>query len=163
DPRILDLGHRLTDDKPTERAKVEAVTGYLSRGFTYSLDPLEGDSTDPLARFLFDAKKGHCELYASAVAVLLRVGGLKTRVATGYCAGQWNSVGGYLAFAQQDAHAWAEVYLPDQGWRWVDATPADLRSRRSAGVLSMVIDFYQALDAYWYDHVVDYDAQRQRQ
>ncbi|MCK6551954.1 DUF3488 and transglutaminase-like domain-containing protein, partial [Myxococcota bacterium] len=163
DPRILELGRRLAEGKTTTDEKVLAVLQHLSRGFTYSLEPLAGRSADPLARFLFEAKQGHCELYAGAAAVLLRVAGVKARVATGYYNGSWNELGGYLQFTQEDAHAWVEV-LDDAGaWRWIDATPEDLRSVRNRPLLSFLRDWYDAAEAFWFDNVVDFDEAKRRQ
>jgi transglutaminase-like putative cysteine protease len=164
DPRVLALGQELARDKATTREKIDSVLRYLSRGFEYSLEPLSGTSTDPLARFLFEAKKGHCELYAAAVAVLLRVGGVKTRVATGYYGGNWNSLGGYLVYTQQDAHAWVEVFddAPDGGWRWIDATPEDLRAVRKRSAFQTVRDWWDAVELFWFDNVIDFDESKRR-
>lgn len=162
DPRVRELGARLAEGRATTAEKVSAVLRYLSTGFKYSLEPLRGDSPDPLARFLFEAKEGHCELFAAAVAVLLRVGGVRTRVATGYYGGRWNALGGYLAFTQGDAHAWVEVLDEAEGWRWVDATPEDLRSIRHRSPLAFLGDWYDAAEAAWFDHVVDFDERKRR-
>ncbi|MCC7385039.1 MAG: DUF3488 domain-containing protein [Deltaproteobacteria bacterium] len=162
DPRVRALAEQLTRGLATPEEKTRAVLAHFSRGFSYSLDPLEGDSADPLVRFLFESKRGHCELYAGAVAVLLRLAGVRARVATGYYLGRWNTIGGYLAFSDRDAHAWVEVLDGDRGWRWIDATPEDLRSRREVSVLTTVRDWYDALNALWFDHVVDFDGRRQR-
>lgn len=162
DPRVVQLGHDLTDNKATVDEKVNAVMRHLSRGFEYSLEPLAGVSTDPLARFLFEAKKGHCELYAAALAVLLRVGGVRTRVAAGYYGGAWNSLGGYLTYTSQDAHAWVEVH-DDNGWRWIDATPEDLRGSRSESTaLQTLRDWYDAAETFWFDNVLDFDEEKRR-
>lgn len=163
DPRVVALGQELTGGLEDTGKKVNAVVTYLSKGFIYSLSPLPGDSRDPLVKFLFEAKQGHCELYAGALAVLLRVAGVKTRVVTGYYNGTWNDIGGYLAFAQQDAHAWVEVYYEGEGWRWVDATPEDLRARHSTLALAYLRDWYGAAEAFWFDNVIDFDERKRSQ
>jgi hypothetical protein len=136
---------------------------HFGRGFTYSTEPLSGSSSDPLVNFLFESKHGHCELYAGAVAALLRVAGARTRVASGYYGGKWNSLGGYLVFTQEDAHAWVEVYDEiSESWRWIDATPEDLRVRRKDSVLTFLRDWYDAVDAFWFDNVIDFDESKRK-
>ena len=162
DPRIRELGRQLTDSATTAADKIRSVLGHFSAGYQYSLDPMPGDAPDPLARFLFEARQGHCELYAGAVAALLRVGGVPARVATGYYGGWWNSTGQALEFTDQDAHAWVEVYDPDRGWIWVDATPASERARRRTKAWAWIRDLYDTLDALWFNNVVDFDEQKRR-
>ena len=162
DPRVSALGRRLTDSATTSADKIAAVLGHFSQGYQYSLDPLEGESDDPLTRFLFEAKQGHCELYAGAVATLLRVAGVPARVATGYYGGWWNSTSQVLEFTQQDAHAWVEVFEPARGWIWVDATPASERARRRGKSLAWLWDIYDALEALWFSNVVDFDEKKRQ-
>jgi transglutaminase-like putative cysteine protease len=162
DPRVVDLGRSLAKDAPTTKAKIDAILRFFGHGFRYSLDPLPGDSADPLVRFLFEAKQGHCELYAGALAVLLRVAGVKSRVATGYYGGRWNSVGGYLAFTQQDAHAWVEVLDDDGRWSWIDATPPEERAYRRRSTLDFIRDVYGAAEAFWFDNIIDFDERKRK-
>ncbi|MBI2374306.1 MAG: DUF3488 domain-containing protein [Deltaproteobacteria bacterium] len=161
DPRVFELGKQLTETAVSDEAKVRAVLMHLSRGFSYSLEPLEGTAMDPLARFLFESKRGHCELYANAVAVLLRIGGVRARVATGLYQGTWNSLAGHQSFSTRDAHAWVEAYV-NGTWRWYDATPPDLRHLERTGALAKIRDLYDAISAAWFDNIVDFDAVRQR-
>ncbi len=162
DPRVVDLAARLTAGKTTERDKALAIVAHFSHGYTYSLEPLEGASNDPLVRFLFEAKSGHCELYAGALAVLLRLAGVKARVVTGYYGGWWNSVGGYLELGDSDAHAWVEAYY-DGAWRWLDATPESQRARRTQKSFVWILDTYDALEAFWHDNVVAFDERQRRE
>lgn len=81
-------------------------------------------------------KKGFCEHYASASALLLRAAGVPARIAVGFLGGEWNPVGGFQVVTRADAHAWVE-WLDERGlWRRFDATavvPAEdpRRDRRS--------------------------------
>jgi len=77
---------------------------------------------DPIDEFLFETRKGFCEHYASAFAVLTRIAGIPSRVVTGYLGGEYNSAGKYWSIKQSDAHAWTEVWLPNQGWVRIDPT-----------------------------------------
>lgn len=163
DPRVTELARRLTEGLATTQEKVDAVLLHFGRGFSYSLDPLDGTSSDPLVRFLFEARRGHCELYAGAAAVLLRAAGVKARVVTGFYNGTWNDLGGYLAFTNQDAHAWVEVFFEGEGWRWVDATPEDLRAVRRRPALAFLGDWYDAAEAFWFDNIIDFDEAKRKQ
>lgn len=162
DPRIVALGRSLVEGATTDDERIARVLRHFARGFRYSTAPLQGTADDPLVRFLFESKEGHCELYAGAVALLLRVAGLESRVASGYYLGRWNDVAGFLSFNQGDAHAWVEVRTA-AGWQWVDATPEDLRSARDQSVGRSLRDWYEAASALWFDNVVDYDARRQQE
>jgi transglutaminase-like putative cysteine protease len=162
DPRIPRLAAELTQGSERIEDKVNAITGYFDQGYRYSTEPNEGDVSDPLARFLFEAKAGHCELYAGALAVLLRSAGVPARVATGYYGGWWNRLGGYLEITQEDAHAWVEVQM-DGRWSWVDATPPAARIRRTGGTFSWLRDLHGAMEAFWFTHVLDFDEQRRQQ
>ena len=68
-------------------------------------------------------KAGHCEYFASAIAVMLRTVGVPTRSVNGFYGGEWNSYGHYLAVRQGDAHSWVEVWIDGAGWVTFDPTP----------------------------------------
>jgi len=74
--------------------------------------------------FLFSSRRGFCEHYAAAFVMLMRSAGIPARVVTGYQGGEYNPVGDYWLIRQADAHAWAEIWLPDKGWERVDPTAA---------------------------------------
>ena len=111
---------RASSDAGVVRAALEY---FHKENFYYTLQPpLLGN--DPVDEFLFDARRGFCEHYASAFVVLMRTAGIPARVVTGYQGGEFNPVGNYLIVRQSDAHAWAEVWLGQQGWVRVDPTAA---------------------------------------
>ena len=161
-PKIQRLAQTLTATQSTVDGKIRAVLRHFNQGYTYTIDPIDGESEDPLSRFLFEAKKGHCELYAGALAVMLRTVGIPARVVTGYYGGWWNSPGQVLEFTEQDAHAWVEAYDPERGWIWVDATPSSERARRTAKAWGWIRDLYDALEALWFNNVVDFDERKRR-
>jgi hypothetical protein len=79
---------------------------------------------NPIDEFLFSSRQGFCEHYAAAFVMLMRSAGIPSRVVTGYQGGEYNPVGDYWLIRQADAHAWAEIWLPDKGWERVDPTAA---------------------------------------
>ena len=99
----------------------QALRHFREQAFYYTREPplMTGDTVD---EFLFERRRGFCEHYASAFAVLMRAAGVPARIVTGYLGGETNPLGDYFLVRQSDAHAWAEVWLPDQGWVRVDPT-----------------------------------------
>ena len=86
--RVRDLGRRLAAAEPSRREAVEAVERYLRANATYRLDsPVPEKGRDAVDHFLFDARTGFCEHFASAEVVLLRAAGIPARLATGFAGG----------------------------------------------------------------------------
>ena len=112
----------------TPKAKIAAVTQFFSDNFTYSLRrddyvPSRGEYYSPLMRFLFYNRTGHCELFATSAALLLRLYGVPTRYVAGVVCTRYNQAGYYYA-TNFDLHAWVEAWLDDeQKWVLVEATP----------------------------------------
>jgi len=76
----------------------------------------------PADQFLFDAKQGFCEHFASSFVLLMRASGIPARVIAGYQGIEYNKLGDYYVVRQSNAHAWAEVWLENQGWIRIDPT-----------------------------------------
>jgi len=123
DPRLEVLAMEWKD-KASSNADIvkEAENFFTTGGFVYTLKPGVMDEENPNGDFLFDKRKGFCEHYASAFALLMRTAGVPSRVIVGYQGGQYNEVGKYLEVRQRDAHAWTEVWFEDRGWVRVDPT-----------------------------------------
>ncbi len=111
----------------------KALTLFRQEQFFYTLKP-PALGKDMVDEFLFETKRGFCEHYASSFTVLMRAAGIPARVVVGYQGGELNDLGDYYVVRQSDAHAWSEVWLPEQGWRRVDPTAAVAPSRIEAGV-----------------------------
>lgn len=122
-PRTLQLAQSLR--RPGDpAASAQAVLNLFRREqFRYTLEPppLGRDTVDD---FLFTTRAGFCEHYAAAFTVLMRAMDIPARVVNGYQGGELNPVDGYLTVRQSDAHAWAEIWLPERGWVRVDPTAA---------------------------------------
>jgi len=107
--------------------------------FYYTLEPplLGHDSVDD---FLFNTRRGFCEHYASAFVVLMRAADIPARVVVGYQGGARNEQERYVSVRQQDAHAWAEVWLDGHGWVQIDPTSAVAPQRIELGSTSLKDD-----------------------
>ncbi|HEU5471524.1 MAG TPA: DUF3488 and transglutaminase-like domain-containing protein [Actinophytocola sp.] len=124
DPRVQELAEQIVGGATNPFDKARALEKHFDgNGFEYELETGRGADEDALIDFLFDSKKGFCEQYASAMALLARAVRLPSRVAIGYTGGYAN--GDYRTISNQDAHAWVEIYFPGQGWTMFDPTPLD--------------------------------------
>ena len=95
------------------------------RAYTYTLDNPSGGTANPLQDFLERTRAGHCEYFASALALALRHRGVPARVVNGYRLGPWIDEGGYWLVTQDQAHSWVEFFDPEtRAWRTEDPTPA---------------------------------------
>ncbi|HEY3248940.1 MAG TPA: transglutaminaseTgpA domain-containing protein [bacterium] len=122
--RVVHLARALTASRTTSYDKAVAVRRYLSREYAYTLQaPPLTDGADAVDDFLFVSRRGACEAFASAMAVLLRAAGVPARLVTGYTTGSYNLLTGFYEVYNSDAHAWVEVYLPRAGWVEFEATP----------------------------------------
>lgn len=182
-PRTRELAEqwRRADPRPASLVQ-RALAHFRQEPFFYTLRaPLLG--RDGVDEFLFATRRGFCEHYASAFVVLMRAAGVPARVVTGYQGGDINPVDGYLTVRQSDAHAWAEVWLEDQGWRRVDPTAAISPARIEAGIAAALPDDealpllarvdldwlvrlrhrWEAANNAWNQWVLGYTPERQRQ
>ncbi len=154
DPRIERLARELTAGRDPVDA-VYAVEAHL-KAYRYTLDLLAG-GPDPLSSFLFDVKAGHCEYFATAMAVLLRSAGIPARVVTGFFGGRYVERGGYFALREGDAHGWVEVYFPHEGWVTFDPTPPQSREAMVGEGFAAFQLWLDGVRTAWRTSVVDYD------
>jgi len=129
-------------------------------GYTTLFVGRGGDS--PIETFLFDTRRGHCEYFASAMALMLRAEGIPSRVVTGFYGAEWSPWEGSWIVRQSNAHAWVEAWIDGEGWRTYDPTPPDGRplvARRGIGLY-----LRQAWDAVlfrWDRWVISYEFEDQ--
>ncbi len=160
DPRIANLTHRITDAEPSVEKKARALERYLRDHYGYTLELPQVEAADPLANFLFRRRKGHCEYFASAMAVMLRTIGIPSRVVTGFAGGVYNPVSGWYMIRTSDAHSWVEAYVPQIGWTTFDPTPPDFNLPRFS-ILTRIGFYVDAAEVFWQDWVLDYNLDRQ--
>ncbi len=147
-----------------KEATIRAVLKFLRDGdYRYSLKNLPL-SPDPLETFLFERKYGNCEYFASAMAVMLRMADIPSRLVGGYRGGDYNGMGGYYLVPQKNAHVWVEAYLDGKGWIREDPTPAAPESFAAplkGDMLQRVRLLLDAISYYWNASVINYDFESQ--
>lgn len=177
-PRTLALGRQWRAEAGgDDEAIVQRAMEWIQRDFAYTLaTPLLGRNA--VDEFLFDYRQGFCEHFSSSFVVLMRAAGIPSRVVTGYAGGYRNRIGDYWLVRRSDAHAWAEVWLPDRGWVRVDPTAAvaperiyDTLADRSPGGGGMfggmagftpMLEFGDWMRRGWNDLLLGFDAGRQQ-
>lgn len=155
DRRIPALAQEITKDATTNYDKAAAVELWLRTHLGYSLEMPSTPPADPLAYFLFQRKEGHCEYFASAMAVMLRTLGIPSRVVNGFRTGEYNDVTGSYIIRGRDAHSWVEAYLPGNGWTSFDPTPPD--PKPGMGSLHRFLLYMDAMREFWREWVINYD------
>jgi len=124
DPRLRALAASLAAGDPAPDTRLARTLHHLGTECRYSLDVGPFASEQPVAEFVFDKKRGYCEYFASAAAVLLRLQGVPTRYVTGFSMVAAEFASGHYVVRESDAHAWIEAWIPGRGWVEADPTPA---------------------------------------
>jgi hypothetical protein len=157
--RTRDKALEITRGLTNNFDKAGAIQKWLTSHLEYTLE-LEEPRSEPIDFFLFDRKKGHCEYFASAFAILARINGIPTRQVNGFLGGEWNEYQGYVAVRAGDAHSWDEVFFPGQGWVTFDPTPSDHDDplgRGGNGWRAKMARFLDTLRFQWTKWVIEYD------
>jgi hypothetical protein len=144
-----------------QRAK--AIEKQLRTAYRYDLSSPSGAHAQPLDHFLFESRRGHCEYYSTAMAVMLRAQGVPTRNVTGFVGGTYNTIGKFYAVRQGDAHSWVEAYMRGRGWMTFDPTPpgSALPQGELEGALVWLRDLFEAASQKWDRRVLGYDLRQQ--
>lgn len=159
DPRIPELARQITRSENNPYDRAVALEYYLRRNFAYTLNLTGRASQDPLAHFLFESRAGHCEYFASAMAVMLRTLGIPSREVNGFLPGEFNDVGGDYIVRASDAHSWVEAYFPGSGWITFDPTPPAQDS--GSGLFSRLGMYLDWIQLNWNEWVINYDFSHQ--
>ena len=160
DPRIASLAEQLTASADNNYDKAVTIESYLRTKFGYTLQLPRTVPHDPLANFLFERRQGHCEYFASSMAVMLRTLGIPSRVVNGFRTGEFNDLTSQYVVRASNAHSWVEAYFPGYGWVSFDPTPAGLEPARTGW--SRAILYLDAMASFWREWVVNYDPGHQR-
>ena len=173
-PRMRELARTWREEAGgDDAAVVRRALAWIDQEFSYSLD-VPPSGRNAVDDFLFDTQVGFCQHFSSAFANLMRAAGIPSRVVLGYAGGYRNRYGDYWVVRKMDAHAWAEVWLPGEGWVRVDPTAAVAPERvldtvedlaRSESLLpsnfAPLLDLGDWARRNWNDLVLGFNAARQ--
>jgi hypothetical protein len=160
DSRVAALAQKVTASAASNYARARAIEDYLKTNYGYTLQLPGGRAPDPLAYFLFERKKGHCEYFASSMTVMLRTLGIPARVVNGFRGGEYNDLTGSYIVREKNAHSWVEAYFPEFGWVSFDPTPAT-DAPVETSTWSRFGLYMDAASELWREWVVNYDFSHQ--
>ena len=175
--RTRQLAQQLATQSNSVRSFIHNTLNYYRRQhFSYTLQPPKTEGMDGIDAFMFTHKRGFCEHYAQSFVVMMRAAGIPARVVTGYLGGEYQSNGNFWQIRSKNAHAWAEVWLPnEQAWLRVDPTGV-VSGRVQEGLDNALPENERELlpnqnstwqtwaetgQFYWQQWVVNYDQSRQ--
>lgn len=161
--KLRALAQQITKGMDTPYAQARAIENHLRQNFEYSLDLPSPGAAHPIEHFLFTSKRGHCEYFATGMAMLLRSIEIPCRVVNGYYCTEWNNIAGMFTVRQRDAHSWVEVFFDGYGWMTFDPTPpAGLQRPTPMNPLLLAFTrYYDAIKLRWYRTVIDFAPQDQ--
>lgn len=158
DSQAVEIAQRLTSGLDNVYDKVTAIERWLqSDAFQYTLNPPRVFGSNPVNLFILRTRAGHCQLFASAMATMVRSLGIPARLVSGYRGGDWDSDSRSVIVRQDMAHAWVEVYFIGFGWIPFDPTPTaeELAERTGRPTLS-TNRFLLWCQYLWYRNVEGY-------
>lgn len=141
----------------------QAICDRLRSGeFQYTLDRSDvNPSREPTEDFLFYRRRGHCEYFASTLAVMCQLLDIPARLVQGFHIGEYNPIGRYYLVRQKDAHAWVEVYDRRRDWVTLDPTPAGATGTAyQRSWFSDLQKYVDVLQFRWAMGIVNYDTAR---
>lgn len=162
-PQFVDLALALATDADSAYDVCRNVERYLAGNYQYTLGLDDDATSQPVLSFLFDRRMGHCELYASAMAMLLRQQGIPSRIVNGFLSYEWNPISEHIVVRQEHAHSWVEGWIDGYGWKTFDPTPPGYSG--DLGAVGWVARFFgqhiEAMRFRWHKYVIDYGVQEQ--
>ena len=159
DGRVVALSKEISASADNNYDKAAAIESYLRSNFGYTLQLPRTVPRDPVANFLFERKQGHCEYFASSMAIMLRTLGIPSRVVNGFRTGEFNDLTSQYLVRASNAHSWVEAYFPDYGWISFDPTPAAPAQVHTGWSRSLL--YLDAMASFWREWVINYDAGHQ--
>ncbi len=158
-PEVQARIQRVVEGKETVFDKVIAIEDWLSGPeFVYTLDipPLPGEH--PMNAFFTQIRRGHCELFASAMALAVRSLGIPARVVSGYVGGEWDPQSRSYIVREGMAHLWVEVLFPNYGWVPFDPSPLpDSNYFVRNQIIMQLTRWMLRTRMFWYQRIVGFD------
>lgn len=158
-PEVQARIQSVVSGKETVYEKVKAIEEWLSGAeFQYTLDipPLPGEH--PMNAFFMQIRRGHCELFASAMALAVRSLGIPARVVSGYVGGEWDSENRSYLVREGMAHLWVEVLFPEYGWVPFDPSPMpDSNYFMRNQLVRRLTRWVLQTRMFWYQRIIGFD------
>jgi transglutaminase-like putative cysteine protease len=186
--KFVKFADQWAEESGLDRTQVVERARYLeskfinSDRFRYSLEgQVREAGTDPVEDFVVNKPLGHCEYFASALALMLRSQGIPSRVVNGFATNEYDTRGEYYRVRQRDAHSWVEAYvspehLPDVrpfgrndvdwrrgGWLRLDPTPSRAAETGLTSLVSNVKSWFEWMQDAWVQYVVQMNGATQRE
>jgi hypothetical protein len=122
---IHQIAEAWTADATNDYERVLAIQDHLTDTsvFTYDQTVPARDDSYTLLNFLVQTRRGFCQQFASAMAIMVRSLGFPSRVAVGFTAGTFDAQARVWHVTTKDAHSWVEVRFPTYGWLAFEPTP----------------------------------------
>jgi hypothetical protein len=170
------------------REVCEKLVSYMasSGNFQYTTDfrgIVRQRDLDPVEDFLINYRQGHCELYASALCLMLRSLEIPARVVVGYRTAKFNDVAGHYIVQEKHAHSWVEAYLRPSdcnesmvarqlagknggAWLRLDPTPGAITLDDDSDLFSQANDALGFAQSLWDEYIMGIEekgSERERQ
>lgn len=156
----LESVQRVVEGARTNYDKVLAIQTWLSGPdfrYTTAVPALPPDN--PMDGFINTVRAGHCQLFASAMALMVRSLGIPARVVSGFRGGEWNALDQSYTVRASMAHLWVEVLFPKSGWVVFDPSPqADLQPAGLRRLTTTLSTYLLRAKMFWYEHIIRYDS-----
>ncbi len=160
-PDTIATVHEVTADADTLYDRLNAIQQYLSSSlYRYSLQVPVLPERNPVDAFIRDIRTGHCQLFATSMALMARSEGIPCRLVSGYRGGQYDEGSESYTISANMAHVWVEVFFPDHGWIVFDPSPIldDPGVFSFQSIQSTYSNIALQLQLFWLRNIVGYNA-----
>jgi transglutaminase-like putative cysteine protease len=122
---LYNVANRIAGRATNPYAATVALEAYFrsAGGFVYDEHPRRPGEAPPLVQFVTRTKRGYCQHFSGAMALMLRYLGIPARVAAGFSSGTFDEERNQWTVYDRDAHTWVEVWFNGYGWLPFDPTP----------------------------------------
>jgi len=152
---IVELARSAAGDADSPCEQAAKIREYLAANYTYDLFTPSDRAEDPLHHFLFESRRGYCEHFATAMALMLRGLDIPCRIVGGYHGSYYNPIEDYHVVRESNAHTWVEMMMPGGEWLLLDPTPPAAPPPEPSPWLKWVQDVYDAARYRWDRYVID--------